>query len=62
VFTLNSYRGGVTESESNDPPEIAKALEEVQQKERAEEAEHLRKEFDTTNKIAETLGKPDDAA
>jgi len=50
---------GMTESESNESTSIAEALHEVQQQERAEQVEHLRKEFDTTDKIAETLGQPD---
>jgi hypothetical protein len=48
----------MTESKSNEPDSIAAALHEVQQQERADEVEHLRKEFDTTDKIAETLGQP----
>jgi hypothetical protein len=55
----------MTEATSNEPTSIAEALHEVQQQERADQVEHLRKEFDTTDKIAETLGQldaPHDAA
>jgi hypothetical protein len=49
----------MTDFDSREPTSIGEALQDAQQEERAEEVKQLRREFDTADKIAETLGSPE---